>query len=211
MKKLIIKFGIFFIFGTMLYGEDIGRWERIKNLESQIEYTPNKATLNNIYKEYKREFNEYINSIKNDSEKIFSLGDYYFKNNRYDKALEVFSLDNTNIKNIFGSATCARFLNKNEEALNYYNLGISKNPNFYELYLGRGLVNRDMKRYNEAVNDFRVYLGNIGGVEGYIGLADTYMAMGMMKDAKSILEMGRSRFPESKIMADMIKIVYSKI
>lgn len=211
MKRLVIKTALFFMIGTMMYSEDIGRWERIKKLESQIEYTPNKVTLNNIYKEYKREFNEYINSIRDDSEKIFSLGDYYFKNSRYDKALEVFSLDNTNIKNIFGSATCARFLNKNEEALNYYNLGISKNPNFYELYLGRGIVNRDMKRYNEAVNDFRVYLSSVGGVEGYIGLADTYMAMGMMKDAKNILEMGRSRFPDSKIMADMLNIVYSKI
>ncbi|WP_291259174.1 tetratricopeptide repeat protein, partial [Fusobacterium sp.] len=187
------------------------RWERIKELDKQISFDKDKWRLENNYKEYKREFDIYMDYLQNNSDELFNVGDYYFKNGRYEKAYEVFSRDNTNIKNIFGAATSARFLNDNENALRLYTQSIEMDPNFYEAYLGRGVINRNIGNYSEAINDFNKYMKYRQDEAVYTGLGDVYMITKNYREAKNILEVGRNRYPNSKVIRDMLIRLYAEL
>lgn len=187
------------------------KWEKIKIYEKQISFEKDKEKLKKIHDEYEKEFAEYLDYVKEDTERLFSLGDYYFKDNRYEKAYEIFSQDKTNIKNVFGAATTARFLNNLDISLTLYNQTIGMAPNFYEAYLGRGIVNRNLGRYNEAISDFNNYLKFKQDEQVYIGLGDTYMISENYEEARRILEVARNRYPNSKIIKDMLIRVYARV
>lgn len=187
------------------------RWERIKELDKKISFDKDKTRLEQNYKEYKREFDIYMEYLKQDSEKLFEVGDYYFKDGRYEKAYEVFSQDSINLKNIFGAATTARFLNEYDRALTLYTQAISMAPNFYESYLGRGIVNRNIGNYSEAINDFRKYMEYKKDESVYVGLGDVYMITENFEEAKNILEVARNRYPNSKVIKDMLVRTYAEL
>lgn len=228
MKKIL---GLLFLMGSLVYGEgflfwkgdsekekvDVSRqemnqrWERIKELDQQISFDKDKWRLQKNYKEYKKEFDIYMDYLQNNSNELFNVGDYYFKNGRYEKAYEIFSRDNTNIKNVFGAATSARFLNDNENALKLYTQSIEIDPNFYEAYLGRGVINRNIGNYSEAINDFNKYMKYRQDEAVYTGLGDVYMITKNYREAKNILEVGRNRYPNSKVIRDMLIRLYAEL
>ncbi len=228
MKKIL---GFLFLMGSLVYGEgflfwkgdsekekvDVSRqemnqrWERIKELDQQISFDKDKWRLQKNYKEYKKEFDIYMDYLQNNSNELFNVGDYYFKNGRYEKAYEIFSRDNTNIKNVFGAATSARFLNDNENALKLYTQSIEIDPNFYEAYLGRGVINRNIGNYSEAINDFNKYMKYRQDEAVYTGLGDVYMITKNYREAKNILEVGRNRYPNSKVIRDMLIRLYAEL
>ncbi len=235
MKKII---GIFILLTTLTYSEgflfwnndqstNIGqieqsaqekekeemalRWEKIKELDKKIAYDKDKENLEKNYKEYEQEFAIYLEYLKRDSEELFKVGDYYFKDGRYEKAYEIFSQDTTNLKNIFGAATTARFLNENDRALNLYTQAINIAPDFYESYLGRGIVNRDIGNYSEAIADFKKYMEYRKDEGVYIGLGDVYMVTKNYSEAKNILEIARNRYPNSKVIRDMLIRTYAEL
>lgn len=229
MKKIL---GVFILITSLVYGEGLLfwnenseekaqieakkqemalRWEKIKELDKKISFDKNKENLEKNYKKYVEEFNIYLEYIKQDSEELFKVGDYYFKDGRYEKAYEVFSQDNTNLKNIFGAATTARFLSEYDKSLKLYTQAINMAPDFYESYLGRGIVNRNIKNYSEAIEDFKKYMEYKKDEAVYTGLGDLYMVTGNYQEAKKVLEVARNRYPNSKVIKDMLIRVYAEL
>lgn len=229
MKRIL---GIFILITSLVYGEGLLfwnenseekaqieakkqemalRWKKIKELDKKISFDKNKENLEKNYKKYVEEFNIYLEYIKQDSEELFKVGDYYFKDGRYEKAYEVFSQDNTNLKNVFGAATTARFLSEHDKSLKLYTQAINMAPDFYESYLGRGIVNRNIKNYSEAIEDFKKYMEYKKDEAGYTGLGDLYMVTGNYQEAKKILEVARNRYPNSKVIKDMLIRVYAEL
>lgn len=231
MKKLLISIFIAAIF-SVVYGEETykfynsngeiitlnsediemqNRWQKIKEMDAKIMFQPDKAKLRAIHDEYVEEFNIYMEYLKKNPEKLFTTGDYYFRSGRYEKSFEVFSQDETNVKNLFGAATSARFLNDNINALKFYNKAIEKNPDFFESYLGRGIVNRNVGNYDGAISDFMKYMEYRQDESVYLGLGDTYTVAGRFEEAKNILEKGRSKYPGSDLIKEMLMRVYAKL
>ena len=229
MKKIL---GVFILITSLLYGEGLLfwnenseekaqieakkqemalRWKKIKELDKKISFDKNKENLEKNYKKYVEEFNIYLEYIKQDSEELFKVGDYYFKDGRYEKAYEVFSQDNTNLKNVFGAATTARFLSEYDKSLKLYTQAINMAPDFYESYLGRGIVNRNIKNYSEAIEDFKKYMEYKKDEAVYTGLGDLYMVTGNYQEAKKVLEVARNRYPNSKVIKDMLIRVYAEL
>ena len=228
MKKII---GVFILLTSLAYAEGFSffgnseeeakleaqkqemvlRWEKIKELDKKISYDKDKGRLERNYKEYKKEFDIYMEYLKQNSEELFKVGDYYFRDGRYEKAYEVFSQDKTNLKNIFGAATTARFLNEYDKALSLYTQAINMAPSFYESYLGRGIVNRNIGNYSEAINDFKKYMEYKKDESVYTGLADVYVVTGNYEEAKKILEVARNRYPNSKVIKDMLIRTYAEL
>lgn len=229
MKRIL---GVFILITSLVYGEGLLfwnenseekaqieakkqemalRWKKIKELDKKISFDKNKENLEKNYKKYVEEFNIYLEYIKQDSEELFKVGDYYFKDGRYEKAYEVFSQDNTNLKNVFGAATTARFLSEYDKSLKLYTQAINMAPNFYESYLGRGIVNRNIKNYSEAIEDFKKYMEYKKDEAVYTGLGDLYMVTGNYQEAKKVLEVARNRYPNSKVIKDMLIRVYAEL
>lgn len=229
MKRIL---GVFILITSLVYGEGLLfwnenseekaqieakkqemalRWEKIKELDKKISFDKNKENLEKNYKKYVEEFNIYLEYIKQDSEELFKVGDYYFKDGRYEKAYEVFSQDNTNLKNVFGAATTARFLSEYDKSLKLYTQAINMAPDFYESYLGRGIVNRNIKNYSKAIEDFKKYMEYKKDEAVYTGLGDLYMVTGNYQEAKKVLEVARNRYPNSKVIKDMLIRVYAEL
>lgn len=229
MKRIL---GVFILITSLVYGEGLLfwnenseekaqieakkqemalRWKKIKELDKKISFDKNKENLEKNYKKYVEEFNIYLEYIKQDSEELFKVGDYYFKDGRYEKAYEVFSQDNTNLKNVFGAATTARFLSEHDKSLKLYTQAINMAPDFYESYLGRGIVNRNIKNYSEAIEDFKKYMEYKKDEAVYTGLGDVYMVTGNYQEAKKVLEVARNRYPNSKVIKDMLIRVYAEL
>lgn len=229
MKRIL---GVFILITSLVYGEGLLfwnenseekaqieakkqemalRWKKIKELDKKISFDKNKENLEKNYKKYVEEFNIYLEYIKQDSEELFKVGDYYFKDGRYEKAYEVFSQDNTNLKNVFGAATTARFLSEYDKSLKLYTQAINMAPDFYESYLGRGIVNRNIKSYSEAIEDFKKYMEYKKDEAVYTGLGDLYMVTGNYQEAKKVLEVARNRYPNSKVIKDMLIRVYAEL
>lgn len=229
MKRIL---GVFILITSLIYGEGLLfwnenseekaqieakkqemalRWKKIKELDKKISFDKNKENLEKNYKKYVEEFNIYLEYIKQDSEELFKVGDYYFKDGRYEKAYEVFSQDNTNLKNVFGAATTARFLSEYDKSLKLYTQAINMAPDFYESYLGRGIVNRNIKNYSEAIEDFKKYMEYKKDEAVYTGLGDVYMVTGNYQEAKKVLEVARNRYPNSKVIKDMLIRVYAEL
>lgn len=229
MKRIL---GVFILITSLVYGEGLLfwnenseekaqieakkqemalRWKKIKELDKKISFDKNKENLEKNYKKYVEEFNIYLEYIKQDSEELFKVGDYYFKDGRYEKAYEVFSQDNTNLKNVFGAATTARFLSEYDKSLKLYTQAINMAPDFYESYLGRGIVNRNIKNYSEAIEDFKKYMEYKKDEAIYTGLGDVYMVTGNYQEAKKVLEVARNRYPNSKVIKDMLIRVYAEL
>lgn len=208
MNKKIIGC-LFLLCSVFALGVDY-RPDNIKTLEAKIAREKDRDKVAPMVKEYNEEFNDYLNSIANNEELIFNLGDQYFKNNRYEAAKNIFSKNIDSSRNLFGAGTTSRFLGDYNKAIDYYTESLSKEPLIPEAYLGRGLAYRNIGEYKKAIEDFNTYKSYYDNESVYLALGDIYMAMGNYGKARGILEVGRGKFPNSKEIQEMLITIYSK-
>ena len=213
MKKILI--GLFMFLSVAVMGAEPApiyeyRPVSLKTLDDKMDRERDRQRLKKLNAEYNDELVRYIESVGYNSNVVFQLGDQYFRMNYYDRANQIFSMDKSDIRNLFGAATTARFLGRNEEAISAYNEALEMNPAFYEAYLGRGIANRNLKNYDSALSDFGQYLGYQQDEYVYAGMGDIYMAQERYQEAKNILEKGRGFFPGSQVIRDLLIKVYAK-
>lgn len=215
MKKIAISVITFLLSSVFIMGEATPiyeyRNEALKKIDSQMDKERDRQRLKKLNIQFEEALNQYIESPNRNSNVIFQLGDQYFRMNQLERAEKIFSMDKSDIRNLFGAATTARFLGKNQEAISRYNEVLDMNPSFYEAYLGRGIANRNLKNYDSAISDFREYLEYNKDEYVYAGIGDIYMATDRYAEAKNVLEQGRGLFPNSKILRELLSKVYGKI
>ena len=215
MKKILIS--IFILLSTSLvFSEEVTpiyeyRNEALRNIDAKMDAERDRGRLKKLHNQFEEELKNYVESVNGNAEIIFQLGNQYFRMNQYERARKIFSMDKTVIRNVFGAATTSRFLGRNEEAISLYNDTLNIDSSFYEAYLGRGIANRNLQNYDSALNDFRQYLNYKQDEYVYAGMGDIYMATENYTEARNILEKGRSLYPNSKIIRELLVKVYAKI
>ena len=215
MKKIALGMVTFLLSSIFVMGEAAPIYEyrndALKKIDDQMTKERDRQRLKKLNIQFEEALNEYIESTNRNSNVIFQLGDQYFRMNQLERAEKIFAIDKSDIRNVFGAATTARFLGKNQEAISRYDEVLNMNPSFYEAYLGRGIANRNLKNYDSAISDFREYLEYKQDEYVYAGIGDIYMATDRYAEAKNILEQGRGLFPNSKILRELLSKVYGKI
>ncbi len=215
MKKIALGMVTFLLSSIFVMGEAAPIYEyrndALKKIDDQMTKERDRQRLKKLNIQFEEALNEYIESTNRNSNVIFQLGDQYFRMNQLERAEKIFAIDKSDIRNVFGAATTARFLGKNQEAISRYNEVLNMNPSFYEAYLGRGIANRNLKNYDSAISDFREYLEYKQDEYVYAGIGDIYMATDRYAEAKNILEQGRGLFPNSKILRELLSKVYGKV
>lgn len=215
MKKIALGMVTFLLSSIFVMGEAAPIYEYrndvLKKIDDQMTKERDRQRLKKLNIQFEEALNEYIESTNRNSNVIFQLGDQYFRMNQLERAEKIFAIDKSDIRNVFGAATTARFLGKNQEAISRYNEVLNMNPSFYEAYLGRGIANRNLKNYDSAISDFREYLEYKQDEYVYAGIGDIYMATDRYAEAKNILEQGRGLFPNSKILRELLSKVYGKV
>ena len=215
MKNILIS--IFILLSTSLvFSEEVTpiyeyRNEALRNIDAKMDAERDRGRLKKLHNQFEEELKNYVESVNGNAEIIFQLGNQYFRMNQYERARKIFSMDKTDIRNVFGAATTSRFLGRNEEAISLYNDTLNIDSSFYEAYLGRGIANRKLQNYDSALNDFRQYLNYKQDEYVYAGMGDIYMATENYTEARNILEKGRSLYPNSKIIRELLVKVYAKI
>ena len=215
MKKILIS--IFILLSTSLvFSEEVTpiyeyRNEALRNIDAKMDAERDRGRLKKLHNQFEEELKNYVESVNGNAEIIFQLGNQYFRMNQYERARKIFSMDKTDIRNVFGAATTSRFLGRNEEAISLYNDTLNIDSSFYEAYLGRGIANRNRQNYDSALSDFRQYLNYKQDEYVYAGMGDIYMATENYTEARNILEKGRSLYPNSKIIRELLVKVYAKI
>ena len=212
MKKILISIFIL-LSASLVFSEEVTpiyeyRNEALRNIDTKMNAERDRGRLN---REFEEELKNYIESVNGNTEVIFQLANQYFRMNEYDRARKIFSMDKTDIRNVFGAATTARFLGRNEEAISLYNDALNIDSSFYEAYLGRGIANRNLQNYDSALSDFKQYLNYRQDEYVYAGMGDIYMATERYTDARNILERGRNLYPGSKTIRELLVKVYAKI
>lgn len=215
MKKIALSVVTFLLSSIFVMGEAAPIYEyrndALKKIDDQMTKERDRQRLKKLNIQFEEALNEYIESTNRNSNVIFQLGDQYFRMNQLERAEKIFAIDKSDIRNVFGAATTARFLGKNQEAISRYDEVLNMNPSFYEAYLGRGIANRNLKNYDSAISDFREYLEYKQDEYVYAGIGDIYMATDRYAEAKNILEQGRGLFPNSKILRELLSKVYGKV
>ena len=215
MRKIYIS--LFILLSTSLvFSEEVTpiyeyRNEALRNIDAKMDAERDRGRLKKLHNQFEEELKNYVESVNGNAEIIFQLGNQYFRMNQYERARKIFSMDKTDIRNVFGAATTSRFLGRNEEAISLYNDTLNIDSSFYEAYLGRGIANRNLQNYDSALNDFRQYLNYKQDEYVYAGMGDIYMATENYTEARNILEKGRSLYPNSKIIRELLVKVYAKI
>ncbi len=215
MKKILISIFIL-LSASSIFSEEVTpiyeyRNEALRNINTRMDAERDRGRLKRLNNQFEEELRNYIESVNGNTEVIFQLANQYFRMNQYDRARKVFSMDKTDIRNVFGAATSARFLGRNEEAISLYNDTLNIDSSFYEAYLGRGIANRNLQNYDSALSDFKQYLNYRQDEYVYAGMGDIYMATERYTDARNILEKGRSLYPGSKTIRELLVKVYAKI
>ncbi|HJH06936.1 MAG TPA: tetratricopeptide repeat protein, partial [Fusobacterium ulcerans] len=187
------------------------RNEALRNIDTKMNAERDRGRLKRLNREFEEELKNYIESVNGNTEVIFQLANQYFRMNEYDRARKIFSMDKTDIRNVFGAATTARFLGRNEEAISLYNDALNIDSSFYEAYLGRGIAYRNLQNYDSALSDFKQYLNYRQDEYVYAGMGDIYMVTERYTDARNILERGRNLYPGSKTIRELLVKVYAKI
>lgn len=163
-----------------------------------------------LMKYYEKAFSRHLEDIKDDSEKIYLLGNQYFINSRYEKARDIFSKNINTVDNLFGSAVTNRFLGHNKIAIEYYSEVIDLNPRLSEPYLGRGISYRNIGDYDRALTDFLIYKSMEDTEEAYSALGNIYLLKENYREAERILRQGRKLYPQSKLINDLLVKAYGK-
>ncbi|MBC2855835.1 MAG: tetratricopeptide repeat protein [Cetobacterium sp.] len=207
MKKKLIS--LIFILLTSAVFSDY-RPQEIINLESEISREKDRDKVAVLLQRYENIFKGYINSISDNEELIFGLGDQYFRAGKYERAKTIFGKNIDSSRNLFGAATAARFIGDYNVAIDYYTESLDKYPVISEAYLGRGIAYRNIGEYKKAVDDLEKYKSYKKTETVYMGLGDIYIVMGNYGKAKEILEEGRREYPNSTKINEMLTTVFSK-
>ena len=215
MKKILISIFIL-LYTSLVFSEEVTpiyeyRNEALRNIDAKMDAERDRGRLKKLHNQFEEELKNYVESVNGNAEIIFQLGNQYFRMNQYERARKIFSMDKTDIRNVFGAATTSRFLGRNEEAISLYNDTLNIDSSFYEAYLGRGIANRNLQNYDSALSDFRQDLNYKQDEYVYAGMGDIYMATENYTEARNILEKGRSLYPGSKIIRELLVKVYAKI
>lgn len=146
-----------------------------------------------------------------DSESLFKTGDQYFKNGLYEAALSTFAKDNKDYyKNLFGAATCARFLGYYAKSIEYYKQLIDIKPDLAEAYLGIGISYQLSSNFDLAIANFKKYLEFEKKEEVYVAIANICIKTKKYDTAKAILEEGIASFGSSAELKSLLEEVYRK-
>ena len=143
------------------------------------------------------------------SEGNFYFGNELMKKGQYEEANRVFKGCQEDKRCLLGAATTSRLIGNNSEAIKYYNQLLNIDPEIEEGYFGRALAYRSTEEYNMAINDFRIALSKKDSEYSYAGLGDLYILIGRKDMAKSILEEGLSKYPNSKLIRELIVRTYN--
>lgn len=203
IKKILLMFALLIGF---IYADQ--RPPAIQNYENLIAGQRDRDKAAVLIREYENYFRNYLNSISEDESGVFYLGDQYFKIRKYERAAQIFSANRKSARNLFGAATCYRFIGEYEKAIDFYSGALIINPGMSEAYLGRGLAYRDLGRYDRAKQDIEMYMQYEKSASGYILLGDIYLAEKDVERARSILQEGRRLYPDSKMINDILKSTY---
>lgn len=204
MKRFI---GILlFIIGLTSFSDE--RPPYIQTLESRIAGERDRDKVAVLMKEYENYLKSYLNAIKESESSVFFLGDQYFKERKYERAAQIFSVNTNSARNLFGAATSYRFIGDYDRAVDFYSVAISENPSMREAYLGRGLAYRNTGNYDRAIQDIQRYLQLGSSPAGYIVLGDIYLAQKNMDKARNILQEGIRTYPNSQVISNMLKATY---
>jgi len=102
-----------------------------------------------------------------------------------ESAIEDFSKASKNdaltIQALSYMSKCCNALEKYEDAVGYAELGLSKNPEFYNLNVNRGVAYYKMTKYNLAIEDFKKVIAKKNTVNT-AALGSAYMFRGMTND-----------------------------
>lgn len=144
-----------------------------------------------------------------DSEFIFTLGERYFKENLYEKAMNIFKKDkNEDYRNIFGLALTARFLGSYKKSISYYKKLLDKKPGFAEAYLGIGICYRQNGDFRNAASYFEDYLEIKKDHEIYVALTELYLLMNRYEQVKTTAKKGLKEFSNSKELKEILLEIY---
>ena len=138
----------------------------------------------------------------------FQSGNYYFKNNQYEKAREQFLETSGDFNCIYGIAVTSRFLGDYDKAINNYNILIAKDPKFYEGYLGLGICYQLKGNFDQAILFFNKFLEIKKQENIFEIIANLYILQKKPNLAKNIIKEGLNYFPNSKALKKLMIIVY---
>lgn len=206
MKKILVV--LLLMLGMSALADE--RPPYIQSLENQIAAERDRDRAAVLMREYESFFRSYLNSIKGSESSIFFLGDQYFRIRKYERAAQIFSSNTSSARNLFGAATCYRFIGEYDKAVDFYSVAISESPSMREAYLGRGLAYRNVGNYDRAIQDIQRYLQLGSSPAGYIALGDIYLAQKNIDKARAILQEGRRLYPDSQGINDVLKATYLK-
>jgi len=145
-----------------------------------------------------------------DSAFLYKVGRMYMKNNSYERAYEFFSKDLGNDpRNVFGAGIAAKLIGKFPEAIDYLSRAISMNPNLYNAYYLRGEVHQFTGNFDSAIADYKKYLRFRRNEKPYIKIASIYLRQKQTNSAKSILEEGAKKLPNSSLIRKELARVYN--
>lgn len=144
MKKILISIFIL-LSASLAFSEEVTpiyeyRNEALRNIDTKMNAERDRGRLKRLNREFEEELKNYIESVNGNTEVIFQLANQYFRMNEYDRARKIFSMDKTDIRNVFGAATTARFLGRNEEAISLYNDALNIDSSFMKLILEEVLL-----------------------------------------------------------------------
>ncbi len=188
-------------------------YERVLIRKKMAENEKNGWKKGKYTDEYYEMFEIYLAKINyEDSDKIFQLGDRYFRSGLYEKSRNIFMKEkNKDERNIFGAATTNRILGNYRKAVSLYGEILQMDPEFYEAYLGRGASYQQMGDYSRAIKDFKIYLEYKKDIDVYVALANIYISTERYSGAKEILEDANKNYKNSKAVRELLVEVYSKL
>jgi tetratricopeptide (TPR) repeat protein len=108
-------------------------------------------------------YNNALNIRPQSIEAMYNIAMFYQDTKNYDKAIEqykmILQIDKKNTNATHNIGWIQLEINKNyPEAINYFSQSIDSDPNFINALYNRGLAYERMKKYNEAISDYRKML-----------------------------------------------------
>ncbi len=114
MKKILISIFIL-LSASLAFSEEVTpiyeyRNEALRNIDTKMNAERDRGRLKRLNREFEEELKNYIESVNGNTEVIFQLANQYFRMNEYDRARKIFSMDKTDIRNVFGAVLQQDFL-----------------------------------------------------------------------------------------------------
>jgi tetratricopeptide (TPR) repeat protein len=148
---------------------------------------------------YTLHYNQGLNRLTN-NEPSYAMEDFLTAE-KYKKTPDLY----------FSMGQACYMLKRNELALKYFDKSLLLDKNFSSSNVGKGVVLRDMGRYDEALAQFNTSLENILFHEpekAYYNIALTYLAMGDRENAVKNFKVALSLQPDFLLVYYQLAVVY---